>query len=182
MAMDEQRLTELFQLHRQDVYDVAFARLRDAASAEDIVGATFLQLWRQRELETINNPAGWLRCIAHNLAEDYAGSRFYRDGTLPPERMDEFTSEKSFSQTSLRDEEISNRVCDAIMQLPIRQRIAWRLRYLENLDRHAISAVMECSVYAVKGLLNRANLQLRHDLSDLRPINRRSGRRRRRST
>src|SRR5689334_25413293 len=81
---------EAYQRHSREVWALAYARWMNADTAMDITQEAFLRLWKQIEAqEVILNPRAWLLRVARNLAEDHAKSAFRRNGTHPPQTMNE---------------------------------------------------------------------------------------------
>src|SRR5436853_4221441 len=83
----------LYRKHSREVWALVYARCLRADLALDIAQEAFLRLWKQWENgETIDNPRAWLVRVARNLAEDEAKSAFRRNGTHPPEIMNDIRS------------------------------------------------------------------------------------------
>src|SRR5229473_138739 len=84
---------ELYRRHSREVWALVYARWLNADIAMDITQEAFLRLWKQWEnSETILNPRAWLLRVARNLAEDFAKSSFRRNGTHPPQIMNDIRS------------------------------------------------------------------------------------------
>src|ERR1700722_8963080 len=80
----------LYERHSREVWALAYARWMNADTAMDITQEAFLRLWKQWETgEEIANPRAWLLRVARNRAEDYAKSAFRRNGTSPPQTMND---------------------------------------------------------------------------------------------
>src|SRR5437870_10522522 len=80
----------LYQRYSREVWALAYARWMNADTAMDITQEAFLRLWKQWEAgEQIANPRAWLLRVARNLAEDHAKSAFRRNGTSPPQTMND---------------------------------------------------------------------------------------------
>src|SRR6516162_11134783 len=96
----------LYQRHSREVWALAYARWMNADTAMDITQEAFLRLWKQWEAgEPITNPRAWLLRVARNLAEDHAKSAFRRNGTSPPQTMNEVRAEAPLPIERLEREE-----------------------------------------------------------------------------
>ncbi|MHC4295528.1 MAG: RNA polymerase sigma factor [Planctomycetota bacterium] len=77
----------------------------------------------------------------------------------------EVTDRRSAAPTAALDtRELANKLADAVSHLPVNQRIAIVLSKYEQKSHAQIADVLDCSVEAVKGLLNRARVNLRISL------------------
>ena len=65
---DASRFAALFDRHAAELLRYCFRRTADAAAAEDLVSAVFLEAWRHRDrLESDDHARAWLFGIATNL-------------------------------------------------------------------------------------------------------------------
>src|SRR5436853_7506711 len=86
----------LYRKHSREVWALVYARWLNSDLALDIVQEAFLRLWKQwQQGEVIVHPRAWLLRVARNLAEDYAKSSFHRNGTHPPQTMNEVRRKES---------------------------------------------------------------------------------------
>src|SRR5208283_356913 len=96
----------LYERHSREVWALIYARWMNADTAMDITQETFLRLWKQWEArEEIANPRAWLLRVARNLAEDHAKSAFRRNGTSPPQAMNDVRADVPLPIEMLEREE-----------------------------------------------------------------------------
>lgn len=71
LASDEQRFTELFERHRDDLCRYLYRQLRSQDAAEDAVALTFVKAWRAREgFRGQASCKTWLYQIANRVVLD----------------------------------------------------------------------------------------------------------------
>jgi RNA polymerase sigma-70 factor (ECF subfamily) len=137
--------------------------LRDDAEAEDVAQEAMLRLWRLGQgLEV--GPAGigpWLKRVVSNLAIDKLRVRGRVDVTdeVPeqPQAADQLRS--------LERRELSDRVEEALRELPDRQRLALTMFHYEGLSMLEVGSMMGVSAEAVESLLARARRSLKVSLA-----------------
>src|SRR5260370_30057766 len=96
----------LYQRYSREVWALAYARWMNADTGMDITQEAFLRLWKQWEWgEQIATPRAWLLRVARNLAEDHAKSAFRRNGTSPPQAMNDVRADDPLPIESLEREE-----------------------------------------------------------------------------
>src|SRR5690348_8937190 len=101
------------------VWALAYARLRNGYTAQDIAQETFLRLWKQWEAgEPIANPRAWLLRVARNLAEDHAKSAFRRNGTSPPQAMYDVRGDEPMPVEALESKEREEQRQQLLRKLP----------------------------------------------------------------
>lgn len=152
----------LYELHSREVWALAYARWTNADTALDITQEAFLRLWRQWEAggESIVNPRAWLLRVARNLAEDHAKSAFRRNGTLPPQSMNDVRSKTPLPHESLERAETFARLHHELDQLPAADREILTLRYALDYNTGEIAELLAINPTAVHMRLSRARQRL----------------------
>ncbi|MCA9132923.1 MAG: sigma-70 family RNA polymerase sigma factor [Planctomycetales bacterium] len=183
LAGDAEALGELLEDYRAYLTVLAQRyldhRLRGRLDACDVVQVTFLEA--QRDLpnfrgQHIEELLGWLRHILRNNVSSAHQKHLYtqkrsagREVTNSPaddrpSLTDLAPSETtSPSQRMMRDE-AAVFLADCLQELPLTQREALRLRYVEGQSLKQISEAMEKSEMAVAGLLKRGLQALRNKM------------------
>lgn len=164
---DQAAFVELYERHRNAVFRFAYRMLGSAETAEDVTHDCFLGLIR-RPGNFEPSRGGfrtYLYAAARNLSLKYFRSSG-REGSL-----DELTTEpimpvREQPLQRVLDEELSQKVREAVMSLPPLQREAVVLFEYEGLALSEIADVVGSDVGAVKARLHRARERLR---STLRP-------------
>ena len=164
---DQAAFLELYERHRLPVFRFAYRLLGSVETAEDITHDCFLSLIRkpgnfQADRASLRT---YLFAAVRNLA-----LKFFR-GTNREGSLEELTEEPRYPsrQEPLRrvlDEELANKVREAVMSLPPLQREALVWFEYEDLSLTEIADITESDVGAVKARLHRARQGLR---SLLRP-------------
>jgi RNA polymerase sigma factor (sigma-70 family) len=61
---------QFFDLHKKNVFAMAFSILRDSSLAEDVMQETFIKLFQQQKHQEIPNVKAWLLSVSRNTALD----------------------------------------------------------------------------------------------------------------
>ena len=176
MAEDEAALVEragagdaaafrvLVTRHLGVVVSIAQRFLRDRAEAEDVAQETMLRLWRLGEgIDVgVHGVRPWLRRVATNLAID----RLRASGRLDitDEVPDQYVPPSQYQ--GLREQEVAERMAEALSALPDRQRVALVLFHYEEMSQREVAAEMGVSEDALESLLARARRGLKAMLQD----------------
>ena len=133
----------------------------NADTANDIMQETFLRLWKQWEAgEEITNPRAWLLRVARNLAEDHAKSAFRRNGTCPPQTMNDVRADAPQPIETLEREETFAQIRHVLEQMPEPDREILTLRYALDYDTNEIAEMLSITATAVHMRLSRARQRL----------------------
>ncbi|WP_108721686.1 RNA polymerase sigma factor [Neptunicoccus sediminis] len=154
---DGQAASVLAYRHTGRVLALALRMLGDKAEAEDVAQDALMRLWkiapdwRQGEAKV----STWLYRVASNLCTDrlrkQGGKRASEDIDNVPEPKDDAPSIES----DLIARDRANALQAALETLPVRQRKAVSLRFLQELANPEVAEIMEISVEAVESLLAR---------------------------
>ena len=155
----------LFRRHQRKILNFAWRYLGDRSSAEDILQKTFLRVFLFRK--SFSKKASfitWLYTIAKNLCWEESRNLNTRvqANNEGPELLD---CQQPDTLERLEEEELRERVSQAISSLPSRQRAAVILSRYQGMSLAQISRVLDCSEGAVKQLLHRAILSLKKKLA-----------------
>lgn len=136
--------------------------LRDQTMAEDIAQDTMLRAMRYWTCYDTERPSWpWLKGIALRLCADAhrARTREVCLGDLPERAESADRTEAVLDEITLRR---------ALAGLPERQRLALRLRYIDDRDRVETAELLGLNVNAFDQLLSRARLRLAHVMEPAR--------------
>jgi RNA polymerase sigma-70 factor, ECF subfamily len=171
---DGAAFTELVDKYKQPVMNLVYRMLRDAAEAEDVAQAVFVQVYKSAaRYEVASKFSTWLFTIARNLSlnEIRRRSRHRTDSmdTPHPEQEDQplhqFEDKKTFSPPeSLLHGELTDKIEQAVAELPDNQREAMLLCRQDELSYEEIAKVLGCSLSATKSLIHRARETLKQKL------------------
>ena len=161
--------------HRKRVYCLIRRIVQNHEDTEDLVQETFMKSLRFIDnIEDENRFGPWINSIAVNTALDFKRSKYQKgrisiDGDVPPEVIsDKFvdTDESDRPLRSLEDEEIRQRVDEAVMKLPENHQKAFMLFHYNEMGAQEISDIMDCPVPTVRSYVFRAVRSLRKDLKE----------------
>ncbi len=145
---------EVFRDECRGVVRAAFLVLGDWELAKEVAQDSFVELFsRWRKIEEYDDPGAWLRRIAIRRAVRVRGRERHA---------------MSLTETEVRSVNIPDGRLDVIAAmaiLPVQQRAAVVLHYLEDLSVKDVAALLGCSESTVKVHLHRARNTLR--VSDL---------------
>ena len=158
---EEADFEALYHRYSREVWALAYARWMNADTAMDITQEAFLRLWKQWESgEAISNPRAWLLRVARNLAEDYAKSAFRRNGTHPPQTMNDVRSHDPQPLEKLERDETFAQLRGLLNELPSADREILTLRYALDYETDQIAATLGIASTAVHMRLSRARQRL----------------------
>jgi RNA polymerase sigma factor (sigma-70 family) len=143
-----QRLNELYALHASSALRLAFLMTGDEQAAEDIVQESFVRLYaRFQDRKAPDVIDAYLRRTIVNLSHD-------RHRKLKTLRA--FVA-RGPQSSSAQPPDVPSRVDMGrrLQLLPHRQRVALVLRYYEDLTEAQAAELLDCSVAALKQLVQR---------------------------
>jgi RNA polymerase sigma factor (sigma-70 family) len=162
-AGDRRAAAELVRRHLPRMVGLARRMLDDAAEAEDVGQEVFLRVWKhagawkpgQAKFET------WMHRVAMNLCLD----RLRRVGRNAGEVSPDAADARASATRALDDHQRRERVRDALMQLPERQRAALVLCYYQDRSNIDAAQILGVNVDALESLLSRARRTLKSALA-----------------
>lgn len=161
---DEQAFRLIFDYYKEIFYSVAFKMTRSQNISEEIIQEVFVTLWEKRKLIAgANRPDSYVFTILHNSI--YAHFR-----KLAHERQFklklELQIENSENSIETRLDEKENRIIleNIINQLPLQQKLVYKLAKQEKLSRHEIARQLNISPNTVRNHLSSAIENLRNSL------------------
>jgi RNA polymerase sigma-70 factor, ECF subfamily len=149
--------------YRPRIYRYALLSLRDPDLAENVTQDCFLRAYRAREeFRGDCSVATWLTRIATNLIRDCTRSRKFQfwkaavNSAVEVSAMADRIAAPTISpETSLVVREQLAKVWDAVATLPNKQRTAFLLRFVEEMELPEIATAMGLHVGTVKSHLHR---------------------------
>jgi RNA polymerase sigma-70 factor, ECF subfamily len=172
---DRAAFEQLVERNTRKVHALVYRFLGDPDAVQDITQEVFLRVYRTAQrYEPRAKFSTWLYRIVANLCFNVLRSRkrgrpvsldltgaddgetYHRN--LPDEKH-------APPEASTDEQELSQKVSQAVEQLPENQKIAIILNKFESKSYEEISEILDCSTMAVKSLLSRARANLRDTLS-----------------
>jgi RNA polymerase sigma-70 factor (ECF subfamily) len=161
MRGDTAGMDALVAAHQQRALRIAYQITRDSQAAEDVVADAFLAVFQQKPQDPGRPFKPWFLRIVVNRAISFSRrrSRFRRVlGLLS--RATEISDPVQLVETN----EQTRTVMAALDRLPINERAALSLRYLEDLDERSIAEILGWPLGTVKTRLHRGRNHLRQQL------------------
>lgn len=161
-AGDNAALAPLFERHKVRLFGFLYHLVGDRTLAEDLVGETFLRVYRARAQYRVRSGfAPWLFAIARNLAI----------GELRRRSVLKRIQERLLRQAAIdregwapEEDELQEQVRVALQSLPEEQRSALVLKEYLGMDYREISRVLGCTEQAARARTYRARQGLRSSL------------------
>lgn len=165
-AMSEERFDAILTVHHGEIYRYLLRATGRASDADDLSQEAFLRAFRgHRSLAPDANVRAWLFTIATNLCRNHfraekrrrkayaaAGAEGQGAGDGGPEDETLFNAARS-------------RMEAVIALLPLKQRLAFTLRKLHDLDYEAIGQMLECSAESARAHVFQAFRKVRQMLN-----------------
>ncbi len=142
--MGQQPFETILEAHHAEIYRYLRRVTSRAAEADDLSQETFLRAYRAyRALPSDANVRAWLFTIATNLARNH------------------FRSEGRRSRAETRA-----RVEAVVERLPLRQRLAFILRKIHDVDYEVIARSLDCSAETARAHVFQALRKIRQSLGE----------------
>ncbi|MBU9710730.1 RNA polymerase sigma factor SigW [Evansella tamaricis] len=171
---DQQAFSELVELYKDKVYQVAYRMLGNSHEAQDIAQEAFLRAYTNLDSYDVNRKfSTWLFRIATNLAIDRIRKKkpdFHLEdhvaGTEDLNYYSQIATEEELPEEQVVKFEMQEWVQKEIMMLPPKYRSAIILKYMEDLSLKEISEILKLPVATVKTRIHRGREALRKRLRD----------------
>jgi RNA polymerase sigma-70 factor, ECF subfamily len=154
---DRRAFEELYNLYHRRLARFLTRLTRRYDIAEEVINDTFWIVWRKAgDFRGDSQPSTWILGIAYRRARNAfrsaarAGAGENLDAPLQPPTSDE----------PMRTEELRDWLVQALVQLPVEQRLAVELCYELGYSCEEISGIMGCPVNTVKTRLFHARAKL----------------------
>ncbi|OLB95440.1 MAG: hypothetical protein AUH30_14995 [Candidatus Rokubacteria bacterium 13_1_40CM_68_15] len=166
--MGQQPFETILEAHHAEIYRYLRRVTSRAAEADDLSQETFLRAYRAyRALPSDANVRAWLFTIATNLARNHfrsegRRSRAHAAVTVSRSVLDDGAGpegETLFNETRARVEAVVER-------LPLRQRLAFILRKIHDVDYEVIARSLDCSAETARAHVFQALRKIRHSLGE----------------
>ena len=145
---------ELYARYADMLYRTAYARLLNAADAEDAAAETFAKYLRKMpEFRDNSHEQAWFLRVCINTCNDMARRKTVRSYT-PLDELSEV----------LAAEEKDRSILEAVYELPEKYRMCVLFYYFEAMSVEETAKALKISVSAVKMRLSRAREMLKTEL------------------
>jgi RNA polymerase sigma-70 factor, ECF subfamily len=173
--MTDDRFEAMVTAHHGEIRRYLLRCTAQAADADDLSQETFLRAYRARHsLAPDASVRAWLFAIATNLCRNHfrAGSRQRRAHAAAAEHPPPI--EVSWPEGEALYAETRDRIEQVVVALPLKQRLAFVMRKLHDLDYAAIGRSLDCSPESARAHVFQALRKIRLGLDGLAPVRRES--------
>jgi RNA polymerase sigma-70 factor (ECF subfamily) len=164
--MDAEGFDLLVATHHPEIYRYLLRATTRSSEADDLAQETFLRAYRaHRMLPADANARAWLFAIATNVVKNHfrAESRRRRAHTAVRETRTETDGAGPAGETLFNE---ARAVLDTVVSgLPVKQRLAFTLRKVHDLDYDAIARSLDCSPDSARAHVYQALRKVRRSLN-----------------
>lgn len=166
---DEDAFEELYEHFFPRVYNFIFARLKNAADADDVTSITFIKMNENLERYNPNVAAfsTWLFRIASNAIIDHTRHHEKNQETEWEEFFDPAAPEYQEPEAQAITNEDNRELLAALDKLSERERRIVELKYFSGMDTRAIAELMSMTEGNVRTTLSRTLAKLKKFLTDV---------------
>lgn len=152
--------------HQAFAYGVAFRLLWDVQEAEDIVQEAFVRIWQHLPaFDRTRRFTTWMYAIVANLCRDRLRERRRRPSVaIAPAELEGLCTSLE-NPGPMDGDEIHTIVRQMSERLPLKQRMVFTLRDLQDLSIEEVASILEMSPGSVKTNLHLARRKLRRLLA-----------------
>jgi len=159
---DERAFTQLFEMHRANIYTTALRMTHDTGLAEEILQDVFLKVWLKRaELPQIQNFSGWLYTVAQNQTYNAVRKMTRENKRFVLNNLNNELPDEGMGDELLRNEVFAGILQQAVDRLPEKQKEAYILIKRQGLKRHEAASKLNVSPETVKSNLDQAIKSIR---------------------
>jgi len=169
---EEQAFEQLVKRYQKSIYNLAYRMTGSREDAEDLAQETFLRAYAKLKTFQIGRRfSPWLFRIASNLCINWKNRQKRREVSLDSFGTDN-KEQLLFSNTSvdplfqLERNQLQIRLRQEILALPLRYRLVFTLRYLEDHSCREIAEILDMPEGTVKTHLFRARRILKEKLKN----------------
>jgi RNA polymerase sigma-70 factor (ECF subfamily) len=165
---DELAFQQLFDKYWQDLYRIAYQRVKSAADAQDLVQEVFISFWNNiHHVKTGDAIAGYLFIALRNKVFDFYEKQQVRLHYImeQPFRPAD-TPEQPFE--NITNKELRNIVAAAVESLPGKMKEIYQLSREQHLTVAEIADLLALSPQTVKNQLTTALQRIRKDVQRYR--------------
>jgi RNA polymerase sigma-70 factor (family 1) len=153
---DESAFAIIFHRYKLSLFDYGMKITKSQTAAEELVQECFVKLWIARKnLQTVDNPVGYLQKMARNAGIDYL-RRLALDAGMQKKVWAGISLMENATLQKVQVTETQRLIDEAVSQLPLQQREVFLLSRYEGLNYEQIGLQMGIANNTVKNHLVRA--------------------------
>ena len=167
-TMTEDPFEAVVAAHHGDIHRYLARVTSRASDADDLSQETFVRAYRAyRALPPDANLRAWLFAIATNLSRNYFRGEARRRRALAAAAAGASDGGPAWPEGEAVRNETSARIEQVVAALPFKQRLAFTLRKVHELDYDAIGQSLECSAESARAHVFHALKKVRRALGEL---------------
>jgi RNA polymerase sigma-70 factor (ECF subfamily) len=175
---DAERFEAFVRTHQDMVFATAVRLLGNPAEAEDVAQTVFLRAFQRfAEIGASAAAAGWLKTVTRNVCLNHlsryrARWRFFSEieddarDAVGSRALDERQASAAADAEGARQDDLLERLEEALHQLPSHQRVPIVLHHFENMPYQEIASTLGVSLGKVKTDIHRGRETLKRRLSN----------------
>jgi len=160
----------IVERHRGYAFALAFRLVCDEDTAKDVVQESFIRVWKHlKEYDPTVKFTTWLYRIVVNLSYDQMKMDMRRKNVIGNELEwgQSIGSVNAVSETNLSNKDLADQIRSVAGRLPLKQRLVFLLRDLNDLSVRETAEVLSMSTNSVKANLSYARQSIRKQLEHL---------------
>lgn len=166
--MGQQPFEAILEAHHAEIYRYLRRVIARTAEAEDLSQETFLRAYRAyRSLSPDANVRAWLFTIATNLSRNHFRAERRRHRAHAEARAARVETDGAGPDGETLFNEARARLDRVVAGLPLKQRLAFLLRKVHDLDYEAVARSLDCSTESARAHVFQALRKIRRDLDGL---------------
>jgi RNA polymerase sigma-70 factor (ECF subfamily) len=169
--MAEDAFEAVVAAHHGEIRRYLLRIMARASDADDLSQETFLRAFRAYGLLPQGaNVRAWLFAIATNLSRNHFRAQQRRRLAYAAVALDPPPGNAGWADDLLLADEARARIEEVIAALPVKQRLAFIMRKMHDLDYVAIGASLRCSQESARAHVFQALRKIRRGLEGLIPV------------
>lgn len=154
--------------HHAEIWRYLLRITARSSDADDLSQETFLRAFRARHsLPPGSNVRAWLFAIATNLSRNHFRAQARRRRAHAAAAYSRSEADPASPDGEVVAREAHAQIREAIAGLPLKQRLAFIMRKMHDLDYPAIGASLDCSAESARANVFQALRKIRRDLEGL---------------
>src|SRR5690606_6400475 len=158
---DKTAFGKLYEKYWHIAYVKAFKRLKNEASAKDVVQEIFVNIWSREKTPIANFPA-YLNISVRNQVLKFLARERHTEGFL--EHLPEVVPSYLTADTNIKRSEFYTSYERGVAAMPPKRRLIFQLRHRDDLTTKVIADRLGLSIKTVQNQLGKAAEQLKGSL------------------
>ncbi len=166
-VMGDDPFEAIVAAHHREIHRYLARVTARVSDADDLSQETFLRAFRaHRSLPPGANMRAWLFSIATNLYRNHVRGEIRRRRALAMASRDGHAADPGRPEGLVLFNETSARIDRVIAELPLKQRLAFTMRKIHELEYEAIAESLQCSAESARAHVFQALRKIRRGLDE----------------